>query len=135
WPTPGLPSRLGSISTPSAAARTCAFPSRVRRATSRRRCAVSEPGWPDLSDPTTSVECTFDMDESALVEEISRLERMKSAAAAGQARAAAALDQLRRANEGAAGVALGQAGLWRGQRGGVGAPRFTGAGRPPSRIR
>jgi len=75
------------------------------------------------------------MDESALVEEISRLERMKSAAAAGQARAAAALDQLRRANEGAAGVALGQAGLWRGQRGGVGAPRFTGAGRPPSRIR
>jgi Domain of unknown function (DUF222) len=46
----------------------------------------------------------FDSDESALVEEISRLERVKSAAAAGQARATAALDQLRRANEAAAGV-------------------------------
>jgi Domain of unknown function (DUF222) len=41
---------------------------------------------------------------SALVEEISRLERVKSAAAAGQARAAAALDELRRAGEAAAGV-------------------------------
>ena len=40
----------------------------------------------------------------ALVEEISRLERVKSAAAAGQARAAAALDELRRAAEAAAGV-------------------------------
>ena len=46
----------------------------------------------------------FDLDESALVEEISRLERVKSAAAAGQARAAAALDELRRAGEAAAGV-------------------------------
>ncbi len=46
----------------------------------------------------------FDLDESALVEEISRLERMKSAAAAGQARAAAALDEMRRARESAAGV-------------------------------
>ena len=46
----------------------------------------------------------FDCDESALVEEISRLERVKSAAAAGQARAAAALDGLRRAGEAAAGV-------------------------------
>ena len=46
----------------------------------------------------------FDCDESALVEEISRLERVKSAAAAGQARAAAALDELRRADETAAGV-------------------------------
>jgi len=46
----------------------------------------------------------FDIDESVLVEEISRLERVKSAAAAGQARAAAALDGLRRANEAAAGV-------------------------------
>ena len=44
------------------------------------------------------------IDESALVEEISRLERVKSAAAAGQARAAAALDELRRADEAAAGV-------------------------------
>jgi Domain of unknown function (DUF222) len=46
----------------------------------------------------------FDQDESALVEEISRLERVKSAAAAGQARAAAALDAMRRATEAAAGV-------------------------------
>ncbi len=46
----------------------------------------------------------FDIDESALVEEISRLERVKSAAAAGQARATAALDGLRRADEAAAGV-------------------------------
>jgi Domain of unknown function (DUF222) len=46
----------------------------------------------------------FDMDESALVSEISRLERVKAAAAAGQARAAAALDQKRRADEAAAGV-------------------------------
>ncbi len=46
----------------------------------------------------------FDVNESALVEEISRLERVKSAAAAGQARAAAALDELRRAGEAAAGV-------------------------------
>ncbi len=46
----------------------------------------------------------FDSDESALVEEISRLERVKSAAAAGQASAAAALDERRRADEAAAGV-------------------------------
>ena len=51
------------------------------------------------------VESMFDtLDEAALVEEISRLERVKSAAAAGQARAAAALDALRRAAEAAAGV-------------------------------
>jgi len=42
-------------------------------------------------------------DEAALVEEISRLEAVKSAAAAGQARAAA-LDELRRADEAASGV-------------------------------
>ena len=46
----------------------------------------------------------FGLDESALVEEISRLERVKSAAAAGQARAAAALDGVRRRTEAAAGV-------------------------------
>ena len=46
----------------------------------------------------------FDLNELALVEEISRLERVKSAAAAGQARAAAALDAMRRATEAAAGV-------------------------------
>ncbi len=43
-------------------------------------------------------------DEAGLIEAIAELERVKSAAAAGQARAAAALDELRRANEAAAGV-------------------------------
>jgi len=43
-------------------------------------------------------------DESALVERIAALERVKSAAAAGQARAAAALDAARRASDAAAGV-------------------------------
>jgi Domain of unknown function (DUF222)/HNH endonuclease len=42
--------------------------------------------------------------EAALVERIAELERIKSAAAAGQARAAAALDAARRAAEAAAGV-------------------------------
>ena len=42
--------------------------------------------------------------ESALIERIAELERVKSAAAAGQARAAAALDSARRAAERAAGV-------------------------------
>ncbi len=45
-----------------------------------------------------------DADESALVERIAVVERLKSAAAAGQARAAAALDGSRRAAEAAAGV-------------------------------
>ena len=43
-------------------------------------------------------------DEAALVEQIDFLERLKSAAAAGQARASAALDDKRRAVEAAAGV-------------------------------
>ena len=43
-------------------------------------------------------------DEAALIDRITWLEQAKSAAAAGQARAAAALDGLRRAAEGAAGV-------------------------------
>ncbi len=43
-------------------------------------------------------------DEAALIERISWLERVKSAAAAGQARAAAALDATRRTDESAAGV-------------------------------
>ena len=43
-------------------------------------------------------------EESALVERIAELERVKSAAAAGQARAAAALDAARRVTESAAGV-------------------------------
>lgn len=48
--------------------------------------------------------------ESALVERIAVLERLKSAAAAGQARAAAALDAARRAAEAAAGVPAAQRG-------------------------
>jgi hypothetical protein len=43
-------------------------------------------------------------EEAALVEQIDWLERVKSAAAAGQARLAAALDERRRADEAAAGV-------------------------------
>ncbi|OBI46283.1 HNH endonuclease [Mycobacterium kyorinense] len=43
-------------------------------------------------------------EESALVERIAELERVKSAAAAGQARAAAALDAVRRSAEAAAGI-------------------------------
>jgi hypothetical protein len=43
-------------------------------------------------------------DEAALIEQIAWLERVKSAAAAGQARAAAALDAKRRGDEAAAGV-------------------------------
>jgi hypothetical protein len=43
-------------------------------------------------------------DEAALIERIDWLERVKSAAAAGQARAAAALDEKRRADESAAGL-------------------------------
>jgi hypothetical protein len=43
-------------------------------------------------------------DEAALIERIGWLERVKSAAAAGQARAAALLDERRRADEAAAGV-------------------------------
>jgi hypothetical protein len=42
--------------------------------------------------------------ESALIERIAELERLKAAAAAGQARAAAALDAARRASDAAAGV-------------------------------
>ncbi|CCK65259.1 Conserved protein of unknown function [Mycobacterium canettii CIPT 140070017] len=45
-----------------------------------------------------------DAGEAALIERIAELERLKSAAAAGQARAAAAVDAARRAAEGAAGV-------------------------------
>ncbi|MBV8927968.1 MAG: DUF222 domain-containing protein, partial [Mycobacteriaceae bacterium] len=48
--------------------------------------------------------------EASLVERIAQLERAKSAAAAGQARAAAALDANRRADEAAAGVAASERG-------------------------
>jgi Domain of unknown function (DUF222) len=67
-----------------------------------------------MSHPCSIVECMFDLqvlaavdphaDEAALIERIGWLERVKSAAAAGQARAAAALDERRRADEAAAGV-------------------------------
>lgn len=49
-------------------------------------------------------------DQSALIERIAELERIKSAAAAGQARAAAALDAARREAEAAAGVPAAQRG-------------------------
>ncbi len=49
-------------------------------------------------------------DEVALIGRIAELERVKSAAAAGQARAAAGLDELRRADEAAAGVPARQRG-------------------------
>lgn len=48
--------------------------------------------------------------ESALIERIAELERIKSAAAAGQVRAAATLDSARRAREAAAGVPAAQRG-------------------------
>ncbi|ORX00383.1 HNH endonuclease [Mycobacterium triplex] len=49
-------------------------------------------------------------DESALIERIAELERVKSAAAAGQARAAAALDAARRGTEAALGMPAAQRG-------------------------
>jgi Domain of unknown function (DUF222) len=49
-------------------------------------------------------------DEAVLIEQIDQLERVKSAAAAGQARAAATLDEKRRTAEAAAGVPAAQRG-------------------------
>src|SRR6478672_9703071 len=73
-----------------------------------------------MSGPRTIFECMFDIDvlaavdphadESALIEQIGWLERVKSAASAGQARASAALDEKRRAAEAAAGVAKAKQG-------------------------
>lgn len=67
-----------------------------------------------MSEWRSIFECMFDIaaltavdphaDEAALIERIGWLERVKSAAAAGQARAAAAMDAKRRADEAAAGV-------------------------------
>lgn len=64
------------------------------------------------------IECMFEAlatidpaaDESALIERIAELETIKSAAAAGQARAAAELDAIRRTTEAAAGVPAAQRG-------------------------
>src|SRR5438128_212696 len=66
----------------------------------------------DASAAAAIVECMFESlaivdpgsEESALVARIAELERVKCAAAAGQARAAAALDAARRAADAAAGV-------------------------------
>ncbi|HKH50507.1 MAG TPA: HNH endonuclease, partial [Mycobacterium sp.] len=57
-----------------------------------------------MFDPEALTAVDPHADEAALVEQISWLERVKSAAAAGQARAAAALDEKRRTDEAAAGV-------------------------------
>jgi hypothetical protein len=57
-----------------------------------------------MFDPELLAAVDPHVDEAVLVEQISWLERVKSAAAAGQARAAAALDERRRVDEAAAGV-------------------------------
>jgi hypothetical protein len=73
-----------------------------------------------LSEAGGIIECMFDTgrlalvdphtDEATLIARIAELEREKSAAAAGQARAAAELDALRRSNEASAGVPAAQCG-------------------------
>jgi hypothetical protein len=57
-----------------------------------------------MFDPKVLAVVDPDADEAGLIERIAWLERVKSAAAAGQARAAAVLDEKRRAQEAAAGV-------------------------------
>src|ERR1700722_14668120 len=64
-------------------------------------------------------------DEAALIDRITWLEQAKSAAAAGQARAAAALDAKRRAEQAAAGVPRAKEG-----RGGAGEVALAGRGSP-----
>jgi hypothetical protein len=66
----------------------------------------------DQLDEVAAVVAVVDpgTDEATLVHRIAQLERLKAAAAAGQARAAAALDASRRADEAAAGVAARQRG-------------------------
>src|ERR1700758_3500207 len=92
--------------------------------TARQRSTSALPacGAVDVSVPPVILEHMFDdlvavdpsAGEAALVERIAELERIKSAAAAGQARAAAALDALRRSNEADAGVPAAQRGRgWR----------------------
>ena len=63
-----------------------------------------------MFDPAGLVAVDPHADEAALVARIFELERVKSAAAAGQARAAAALDERRRADQAAAGVPGAQRG-------------------------
>ena len=57
-----------------------------------------------MFDPADVAAVNLHVDEAALIEQIAGFERLKSAAAAGQARATAALDELRRRDEAAAGV-------------------------------
>ncbi len=57
-----------------------------------------------MFESSTLSQANAHCDEASLIEQIAELERVKSAAAAGQARAAVALDELRRAREAAAGV-------------------------------
>ena len=73
-----------------------------------------------MSDPSRTVDHMFDLtglavvdphaDDAALIAQISELEQVKSAAAAGQARAAAALDELRRRDEADSGVLAAERG-------------------------
>src|SRR5246127_5874363 len=63
-----------------------------------------------MFDLSTFSEMDQHADEAALIARIADLERVKAAAAAGQARAAAALDERRRADEAAAGVPSRQRG-------------------------
>ncbi|PIB76028.1 HNH endonuclease [Mycobacterium celatum] len=75
-------------------------------------------GFDSMSAASSTIENMFETmaaidpfaDEAWLIERIAELERAKSAAAAGQARAAAALDALRRAHEADAGVPSAQRG-------------------------
>ncbi len=78
---------------------------------------------------------SVDADEAALVEEISRLERVKSAAAAGQARAAAALDGVRRRTEAAAGVPKARQGRGLASEVALARQRFAGARRSAPGLR
>ena len=73
--------------------------------------------------------------EAAWIEQIAWLEGVKSAAAAGQARAAAALDEQRRADDAATGVPEAEPGSRGGRRGRVGATRFPRARRSTPGIR
>lgn len=97
---------MSRVASPAAVASDSPWLSTVRALSPGARIAVA------VSVAPRNIECMFDSlvgvdpgaDESALVARIAELERLKSAAAAGQARAAAALDATRRAAEAAAGV-------------------------------
>ena len=74
-------------------------------------------------------------DEAALITRIAELERTKSTAAAGQARAAAALDALRCSNEADAGLPAAQRGRGVASEIALGTTGFSGSGREAPRIR